>query len=874
MTGQSTVAARLAKPLEIVVCALLLLGVALFALWKMGYLSSATADEVRMTDQSRTAYVAKNLVEGRGYSTNDLPASLLDFYDERGKLHLEHWVNADRFPFGAYAIAALYLVTGSTSPGVGILLYNLIWFVGFLTFLYVFTRRLWGQRYSAVAAVGLALLHPVTYWYVYMKDADMLLLMTACLLCFTHYAEKPLPSTSWKLSVMTGSVLALLFLSRPNLGAPLVLFYAALGVRWMVRSRRDVPVGAALRVVARTQGLAGAVFIAWCVPFAIHSLREWGTPMFSANGIYQVLLGTPYTMGTNPWWKYTDPAESLTVARLIQEAPDAIVAKFTTSWAKTFRSMISTYAVELFLSFGMLAWLGSRAARATASVAAAEPEAASPPIQMLAAASGFAFLANLAVLPLYGEQSLSFRDYLGFVLPIIWITGGHAVYLLIRSARPHVAAAVEWGKGHRGVLMLAAVAALFVWNFSAKSAEGNVLFAAASKFAGSHWLLVPLALATILAHRHIFRRPVLPRLVLALLVVVLVRFQPNRDIKAWNQMILSADNDEVSKVLRQGTGVVSSLALPGEVAWLSGRRNVPAPEFVLHVYSYLFDHGLEIEDLYIESAEAVLSPSGGPFAGWAPGFEGYARLQRYRGQLPGYELVLHEQTSRSVPRFRLSARPKAATVYRLRDREAVRAMARSPQRIDLGDPASVVYTAHGFGDYYTIDGRPVVAATDTSDQRYVYAADEPYEATSTAFFLDRDHVPVAVELEVYASRPNSLQLFWNLDLYAYDDTRGQRRHRLTEFKIATPGWHKIRLVIPPGLTRAGLNKLGFRPSTFHSLLACDPQSLEGPCDGAATAGPRPPLAVARPDGSPGSTSFRGSVFVGALTFDYGAAPAP
>lgn len=869
MTDQRrSTARRLAGLLETLFCAVLVLGVGLFALWKMGYLSAATADEVRMTDQSRTAYVAKNLVEGRGYSTNDLPASLLDFYDKREKLHRDEWVNADRFPFGAYAIAALYLLTGSTSPAVGILVYNLVCFVGFLTFLYVFTRRLWGQRYSAVIAVGLALAHPVTYWYVYMKDADMLLLMTACLLCFSHYAEKPLPSTTWRLSVATGSVLALLFLSRPNLGAPLVLFYALLGARWMWRSRKEMALLGAARVVLRTQGLAGVVFVGWCVPFVIHSLSEWGTPIFSANGIYQVVFGTPYSMGTNPWWKYTDPEQPLTVPWLIQQVPGAIGSKFTSSWAVTFRSMVSTYAVELFLSFGLIAWLGSRQVVASDTASPARTDAAPPPIRMLTVATAFAFVTNLAVLPLYGEQSQSYRDYLGFVLPIVWITGGHAVYLLIQSARPHVVAAVEWGKGHRGLLWLAAAAALFIWNFSAKSPDGNVLFAAASKFAGRHWLLVPIMLATVLAHRHVFRPPWLPRVVLLLLAVVLVRFQPNRDIKAWNQMILSAHNAEVGTVLRQRTGIVSALAVPGEVAWLSGRRNVPAPEFVLHLYSYLFDHDLEIEDLYIESAETVLSPTGGPYAGWAPGFEGYARLQRYRGALPGYELVLHEETTRSYQRYRLPPRAKAASVYRLHDRDAVRAVARSPQRIELGEIANVVYTTHGFGDYYTIDGRPVVAATDASVQRYAYAPDEPYEATSIAFFLDREHRPVAFELEAYASRPVDLELFWNLDLYAYDDARGRRRHRLTEVKLATPGWHRIRLEVPASLLRVGLNKLGFRPSTFHSVVACDAHSLDGPCGTGVSAAPRPPLAVARPDGSPGVTSFRASVFLGALRFEY------
>ena len=43
--------------------------VSVFALWRMGFLQR---DLDYHTDQSRTAYVAKNLVEGAGYASNDL----------------------------------------------------------------------------------------------------------------------------------------------------------------------------------------------------------------------------------------------------------------------------------------------------------------------------------------------------------------------------------------------------------------------------------------------------------------------------------------------------------------------------------------------------------------------------------------------------------------------------------------------------------------------------------------------------------------------------------------------------------------------------------------------------------------------------------
>src|SRR3954452_7452691 len=101
--------------LELVLCALLVLAVAGRALNRMDYLTGDGAQMVRMTDASRTALVARNLVDGNGYTTQDLPAALVDFYDQRGKLHDDRWVNADRFPFASYAIAVLYTATHTTS---------------------------------------------------------------------------------------------------------------------------------------------------------------------------------------------------------------------------------------------------------------------------------------------------------------------------------------------------------------------------------------------------------------------------------------------------------------------------------------------------------------------------------------------------------------------------------------------------------------------------------------------------------------------------------------------------------------------------------------------------------------------------------------
>jgi hypothetical protein len=240
MSESSSRVPRLRGVVELAVVAAVVLGLSLYALWRMDYLSSATAHHVRMTDSTRTAYVAKNIAEGRGYTTNELPAFLLEFYDHAGKLDDARWVNADRFPFTAYAVAALYTVTGSTSFEVGILGYNLICFVGFFVLLYWLVRTVWNDRWSAVFALAIALLHPLTYVYLYLKDADMMLLTTGVLAAFWRYFERPASELSWKRAVGFGTLLGWLYLARPNIGSAFILYLGLIMLRRVWSGRREL----------------------------------------------------------------------------------------------------------------------------------------------------------------------------------------------------------------------------------------------------------------------------------------------------------------------------------------------------------------------------------------------------------------------------------------------------------------------------------------------------------------------------------------------------------------------------------------------------------------------------------------------------------
>jgi hypothetical protein len=213
--------------------------------------------------------------------------------------------------------------------------------------------------------------------------------------------------------------------------------------------------------------------------------------------------------------------------------------------------------------------------------------------------------------------------------------------------------------------------------------------------------------------------------------------------------------------------------------------------------------------------------------------------------LPGYALAFHEETKVGRPRFSIAKRAKSSTVYKLVDRAAVKALMHTPDSILIGDPAAVVYTAHGFGGYYTLDGKPTVVATDESRSRYPAGTDAPWEDTSITTFVD-ERVPDKVTIELYLPAANTLTFYWNLDLDEYTP-RGQRAaHELGTVTATSAGWQTVTFAVPRALIRTGVNKLGFRAAKLPSIALCAPSTPESSC--LTLPAKSPPVSVMRVTG--------------------------
>src|SRR5262249_17871058 len=145
------------------------------------------------------------------------------------------------------------------------------------------------------------------FMFLYWKDGDMLLLTTAAMMLLYRYFQLQAGTMSSKLAIGLGTVLAFLFLSRPNLGAPFILFFAIVALRRWLAARKQLGTAKSFKQFLPRECLVLIAAFVWCVPFIIQSMSEWGQPLFSANNLYQLPLGTRFGMGTDTWWKYTEP---------------------------------------------------------------------------------------------------------------------------------------------------------------------------------------------------------------------------------------------------------------------------------------------------------------------------------------------------------------------------------------------------------------------------------------------------------------------------------------------------------------------------------------------------------------------------------------
>jgi len=165
-------------------------------------------------------------------------------------------------------------------------------------------------------------------------------------------------------------MLGWLFLARVNVSMPLLAYFGFVSVRIFWTTRRELGIAGALRDLLKHEGLVFVVFTVWCIPFAIHSLSEWGTRFHRELGL-SIALGLVLD-GDRPVVEVRDPTVTYDLSMLLQQARGEMLSKFPSTWLATLKDVIGSYGIEMLLTFGLLALVARRSPRA--ALDASEPD--------------------------------------------------------------------------------------------------------------------------------------------------------------------------------------------------------------------------------------------------------------------------------------------------------------------------------------------------------------------------------------------------------------------------------------------------------------------------------------------------------------------
>ncbi len=250
-------------------------------------------------DQARSAVVGKNIADGKGYTTNFLPLSSLDFYEKKGLLHEPQWQNADRFPLGIYLTSVIYSFFNSHNHLYGTALYGLIIFLLTQLVIFWFSYRLFRKYEISFLTILLITFSPEYLQQAFIKSADDTLFLVLTIWLSYEFINKPNKLKAILVGLSTG----ILFLARSYLGIFSLLASILISYWYFYQDNRS------LKQYFNYISIILIFFILVLIPYGYQSYQTWSIPFFSVNGMIQVLQDTPLIQNMNPWWRLNIPED-------------------------------------------------------------------------------------------------------------------------------------------------------------------------------------------------------------------------------------------------------------------------------------------------------------------------------------------------------------------------------------------------------------------------------------------------------------------------------------------------------------------------------------------------------------------------------------
>jgi len=793
-----------------------------------------------------SAQVAKNLLSGKGYATNEMTLYEVNLYFQKGWLQLgPPWFNSGRFPLPVLIRAALFLVVGDNYL-VATYLYSMCFqllsvIMVFVVSLYLFREKLTAFFGSLFFAASPVILFSGINGKETTSDYVLFLIMMGLVYSWRRQTRPKLSRI-----FILGLVLGLTYLNRFNLGGVLLLSLIPLVIKDAVTRR--VPLSRLFRMILTSAG-GFALIIA---PLAIYNSYMFGNPIFSSNALFQFVQFTRPVKYMNPWWKLSYPFDTTNSLSALNMFSGDIISRIQSTTIGTFNDFLSIggpgtgYSWFWWIPIAFSAIMGLRPRLTNGTSFPYTTNAQSKAQNLIWYFVIFNLIADLPILGVF-SAGVEYVWYLYSALAILAGFGFTRIIRLIQQQTPGIAGQLKVGE---------------TWNRLSKSMTNHriglaifVSILTATVFSLGQLPTVPtlnqpelqlaaLAIGTISALLLFrYRRAILPAvLILLVLAVPIVRYGivgSNGSPEIVPSWITDQDPGMLQLVssLTTQNGVVLS-AEPWNIAWWSHRASVALSEFPDETYLMMASYRINVQAVYIADLNSVFFRDiNAPYT-----YEGYRRMAFYNYSMGGFDPV-KQGFSDGEP-----------SILLLRNNSIDPSLFLNTRSIDFGNRSDSSHLVWGwsqitdyngtsgawayrpgglplnhdprFGSLDCLEGFELVAGRCLPTVTYVASS-----KTSTAgypdaetTFLSNSTSSRSLQLRVLSLITNErLSIVLNSNLVYF----GQPGVFLGNYTIPTQGtWFDLTIPVPEGAINTGLNMLSF---IFSQVGTCPSLGPVGQC---------------------------------------------
>ncbi|MDO8183420.1 MAG: hypothetical protein Q7T49_00325 [bacterium] len=251
------------------------------------------------------AQVARNILAGKGYTTQEIPLYAIDLYQQKDLSLQAPWVNTHKFVLPVYLKLIFIKIFGNSLTSVTFL-YS--YFFHFLTVLliYFFALKLWPKKHIfAFLSAFIFLINPILGFgtpYIMLSGLnlgiDAFFFLLFLYVMFVWWKERK----DWLLFA-GGLISGVAFLDRYNSGLYIVITFLVLAYLFVWRREHTISLKESLKIFIKKYLIYISGFAIIAIALLIWNSKVTGHAFLSINGLFQLLFDTKYNSFIDPWYK-------------------------------------------------------------------------------------------------------------------------------------------------------------------------------------------------------------------------------------------------------------------------------------------------------------------------------------------------------------------------------------------------------------------------------------------------------------------------------------------------------------------------------------------------------------------------------------------